>query len=221
MRNYFIQYASDFHYHWDIAETIFKIPYKFSDGKTTYLSGKIDSGYRTEDNGKLILMDHKCKGQWNIESLATVLPADLQINMYVYCIWKYNEIHDYKPYFPSKFYYNLIRNPSLRPGNLDIDGYIKKVEDDVEKRPSHYYQRLPQTGIPLSQKETEDWERKQLRPVLKDIRRWYDTNYRWPGYYKSSALETRYGLSPYAGAVVSHDYSNLYQRQKLFSELVE
>jgi hypothetical protein len=54
------------------------------------------------------------------------------------------------------------------------------------------------------------------------MRHWYDTGYKWPGYYNFEMLQTPYGtLTEYAPLVLENDETDFYRRKHVFPELVE
>lgn len=219
--SYFRFYYKDFEYNWLFTEETFKIKYHFGNGsfpseskKTTYLRGKIDGGLETGENGKnLWLIDHKCKGQINLDNLLTLLPTDLQINFYLVA---FNQTFHRTP---KGFIYNIIRNPQSKPlfsKNESLEDYIVRITNKIAENPEHYFQRIK---IPTTDAEIQNWSRNQLRPILQDMYKWVESNYTWPAYYDPTALENRYGLSSMAAAIVENDFTDLYQRKTVFQEL--
>ena len=216
MRAYFINYFDDFKNNWEFAEKIFKVPYTFSDGKRTYITGKIDGGFiRTvADTSNLIVMDHKCMGRINWGQIIKLQPVDIQLKTYLWAMFKMGNK-------PVKFIYNIIRNPSKKPlerKDESLDTFRERLFNEVLNTPDEYFFR---NEIPICYEEIEKWEREFLQYVLRDMRRWYETKYKWPEYYKPTALKNEYGsLSPMTDLILTGDMTGYYQRKNVFEELV-
>ena len=216
MLGYFSNYQKDFANNWEIAETIFKVPFEFQDGKKTYVTGKLDGGFTTEKESgeELYLMDHKCMGRINLQNLLILLPVDIQVNVY---LWAVTQLTGR---CPKGFKYNIIRNPSNKPlksKDETLKEYSDRIQEDVENRPTHYFSRI---NIPVHPKEIDKWERTWLTPIMRDMRLWFDSQYKWPEYYRPNNLKTEYGtLSPWASALAENDFSKYEKRTKVFEEL--
>ncbi|NIQ14092.1 MAG: hypothetical protein GTO02_06715, partial [Candidatus Dadabacteria bacterium] len=123
---------------------------------------------------------------------------------------------------PKGFKYNVIRNPQTKPSvrkEEDLKAYKDRIEDDIQKQPKHYFHRI---RIPISDEEIDRWESDWLQPIIRDMERWFLSDYTWPEYYRPNNLKTEYGtLSPWAPALAENDFSSYEKRKHLFEELVE
>jgi len=210
---YFMRYAKDFSDNWIAAEKSFSVPFAFPDGKEISLRGKLDGGFI--NNEKLVLMDHKCMSRIVLDDILFLLPVDLQVNFYLYCMSIYCELNNLP--FPKTFIYNIIRNPQSKPHvKENIDQYKSRLEDEIAKKMEHYFFRIKLT---TNEAEVHQWAKKWLTPLLIDIRRWFDSNFTWPAYFNVRALRTMYGIAPMARAIVESDFAGLYQREVPFMEL--
>lgn len=219
LRNYFIRYAKDFYNNWEIAEQVFKVPFKFEDGRTTYLNGKLDGGFIDSSTNKLRLMDHKCLSQINIDNLLILLPVDLQVNIYLWAVKEIRGLED----CPTGFDYNLIRNPASKPTKKDntLSDFADRLSEKIELDMGHYFKRIPLSTTP---DEITNWGIKTLTPILKSMREWADSGYKrfiWRNFYNPVALETKYGLAPTARIIAENDFTGFYQKTVPFEELVE
>lgn len=216
MVNYFRIYATDFINNWEIAETIYKVPFKFDDGKQTYINGKLDGGFQAKVSNDLWLMDHKTMSQIDLDTLMMTLPYDLQINTY---LWAVTQLPQYAN--PVGFIYNIIRNPNMKPWkrkNESVEAFESRLTEEIEKDSKRYFYRIK---IPMAEIEVINWEERQLKPILRDMRRWWDTGFKWPGYFKTSGLVTKYGKHPMARILCTGDLTGYHRRKHSFSELVD
>jgi hypothetical protein len=211
MSCYFVFYANDVQKEWIFAEENFKIPYVFPDGKTTWLRGRIDGAFKASKGNWL--MDHKTMGRIVIEDTITLLPVDLQVNFYLYA----GEILGL---VPRGFYYNIIRNPQKKPHkskNETLAQYVERLKKDIEKSWEDNFYRIQ---MPITSLEIIEWKQKTLDPIMRDIRKWYDSDYKWPGYFDPTALRTHYGgLAEMAELIINNDHTYYVKREHLFAEL--
>jgi len=212
LRYYFVHYQKDFDTTWVITEDTYRVDVGYKDGKVVPLRGKLDGGFKKNEDSALWLVDHKCMGQIVLDDILLLLPVDLQINFYLWCMVANGQD-------PKGFYYNIIRNPQLKPHRSkgeSLEGFTERIAEKVAEDPKHYFFRIK---IPFTREEILNWGKKQLMPILRDMRRWYDSGYKWPEYYNPIALRTRYGLSDMAQAIVEGDYSYYYKKSKPHEEL--
>ncbi len=229
LRAYFFYFAKDFEYKWWFIEEKFKV--NGPSGTGIKLNGMIDGIFsKTASIDNLYLMDHKFLSVINVDTLDLLLPSDFQINFYLYCARKI--LASWYPKSKIKgFYYNVVRRPGLKftkkDGNLKV--YEERVFQDILERPHHYFcsERHQENNerdpffIPVADEEIDQFEEKQLRPILNDITWWWENDLAYPKYYNPLALESKYGLASMAKAILYKDFSGLYQRNTPFAELEE
>ena len=97
-----------------------------------------------------------------------------------------------------------------------LEDYYKKIVNRYQDEHETYFHR---ETIPFSEKQIIDWEEEQLQPLLNDIRYWYDSDYKWPRYYNSQALQNKYGLARMARMIVDGDEKGYYRKERTHSEL--
>ena len=238
LKAYFFYFRDDFNYRWWSLEERFKV--NGPSGTGIELNGMIDGAFsKKEKDYNIYLIDHKILSVINVDNCELLLPADFQINFYLYGIRKLLASID--PKFKIKgFYYNIIRRPGLKFTKKDgnLRAYEERIFEDILNRPHHYFcsernksasegAKINESGsrdlfyIPVANEEIDQFEQKQLRPILRDIERWHESKFKWPGYYNPQALETKYGLAPMTRAILYKDFSGLYQRPVPFQELEE
>lgn len=219
LNTYFIQYSKDWENNWLFTERTFKIPYVYPDGKTTFLQGKIDGAFvekiKVTGKNELWVPDHKTSSRPDPESVSTLLPVDLQVWFYLYAT---TQLPEFKGKKISGFCYNMLRNPGLKMTQKDgtLQEYSNRLYTDIISRTDFYFHR---ENIRIKMSEIRAWKVKQLDPIMRAIRRWHESNYTWPAYFSPSALKTVYGLAPMTKAIVSNDFTGLYQRETPFQEL--
>lgn len=216
MLPYFQHYQADFKNNWLFTETVFKEPIALSSGRTTFISGKIDGGFHSsKDDSALWLIDHKTTSRPDIDTVIALLPVDLQVWTYLVAC---------KARFPDTilkgFIYNIIRRPGQKMTQKDLSYqmYIDRVSEKVLEDPKYFFDREP---LPIVPSEIDEYKEKQLIPILDAMERWFLSSYKWPAYFNPGALKTIYGLASMTKAIVSQDFTGLYQRDHLFSELID
>jgi hypothetical protein len=192
---YFLQYGIDFTKEIKSTEETFIVYYR-----DIPIRGKMDLIF--EDH---TIIDHKCKGKWSLFNLETLLPKNIQVNLYCWAYWK---LHGKVPTFKL----NLIRNPSLT--SKDRLELVKKLTKDIPERLTHYFHRISYTP---SENEIQNWELNVLDKIINQVI-----------FYLSSSdfdlcadfqLENNFNLSPYAEAIINNDYSGLRKRKYVHEEL--
>ena len=217
---YFIKYQNDWEANWLFTEKVFEVPYHFASGEHTFLRGKIDGALvlQGKDNKpKLWFMDHKTTSRPDIDNLLTLLPVDFQVWFYLFCI---SQSPDFAGKKITGFMYNMIRRPSLRrtPKDTTITDFVERCRMDIVNRMDHYFTRI---YLRITREEIIHWKETQLDPIMRDMRVWVKSKYKWPSYFSPSALKTVYGLAPMAKAIANNDYTGLYKRSTVFQELEE
>jgi len=229
LRAYFFYFAKDFEYHWWTVETKFKV--NGPSGTGIELNGMIDGIFsKTASIDNLYLIDHKFLSVINVDILDLLLPSDFQINFYLYCARKFlSETYGLSPKIKG-FYYNVVRRPGLKFTKKDgnLKNYEKRVFQAILEKPHYYFHSERHQDnkrdlffIPVTDEEIDQFEEKQLRPILRRITEWWDSGFKWPGYFNPLALESKYGLASMAKAILYKDFSGLYQRNTPFTELEE
>lgn len=101
-------------------------------------TAKIDKVLKHCETGKLALLDHKCKSKYDIDKLQKKLYIDMQLMLYdlVFVNVYKKPIHE--------IIHDIIRKPQLRITAKDenIFNFICRVDEDIQKRPEHYFQRI-------------------------------------------------------------------------------
>jgi len=199
---------------WLHLESRFRVPFEFEDGKIVWLNGRFDGGF--EDNRKIArkwLFETKTKAMIQEDIIVDLLPLDVQVMLYLWALWKTEGVR------PTGVLYNVIRRPGLRQGKAEqfVD-FIKRVREDVFKpaRQDHYFIRWE---LQITKKELEVWERTQLRPMLEEIRLWWEG--KSPHYLNESALVAKYGRCSLYEPIVNGNFNDCFQREHPFNELVD
>ncbi len=233
IKAYFFHFRKDFDYKWLFLEKRFSIHY--GHGICVNLCGMLDGAFLIDKNSKdVYLIDHKFLSMINIEHKETLLPADFQLNFYLYATREYLKKID--PELKIKgFYYNICRRPGLKylKSDTSLKMYEERIFEEILKKPSYYFysERHKENNqdsynkcrdplfIPVADIEIDRWEQYTLRPILREIEKWFESDFKWPGYYNPVALETKYGLATTTRAILYKDFSELYQRKVPFQEL--
>ena len=112
MKAYIFYFRKDFEYNWLLIEKRFSIHY--GHGICVNLNGMLDGAFILPENSKdVYLIDHKFLSMINIENKETLLPADFQLNFYLYATREY--LKKINPELKIKgFYYKICRRPGLK-----------------------------------------------------------------------------------------------------------
>lgn len=203
---YFDYWDSDFtDTKWVALEEVFDITI-IVDGRPIRIRGKIDGAPRIKD--ALWLFETKTKGRIVEEAIIDKLSIDLQVNLYLWALWKkYGE-------YPAGVIYNIIRRPQLKLGKTEThSAYIARVKADVYDRPEHYFMRNIGSVYPS---EIAKWEKTQLIPILREIIRWYDGE----GRFKNiSACTSGFYPCEFLSICGQGNKSGFTKRTALFEEL--
>lgn len=205
IQTYFFHYNKEFKNNWLHTEKVFKIPFE-----DTYLTGRFD-GIFEDESGELWLIDHKCLSIVDEDSLIASLPFDLQVNLYLYAAT------ESFGRFPSGLIYNIIRRPGDRmKDNESPTKFADRIMLKVLGKLDYYFIRIPLRRDPL---ELKDWIQNQLRPIISEIREWYN-NGCFPRYVTPQALVGKYGRCSTFGLITSGSTYGLRKREVTFPELV-
>jgi len=144
LRNYVEHFKNDFidNKYFDVEQvfdTLFNKQYR--------MKGKIDGKYRALDLTKW-LMEHKTKGQINVDNILNGLPLNFQ-NLY------YLEADELETGEPAEgVLYNIIRKSGMKPKKGEsIFNYKNRMIVDIESRPEYYFFRFPVSYTPRQRKD--------------------------------------------------------------------
>ena len=148
----------------------FKVPIKLSTGRSVPIVGRRDAIYRDLSNSSsapIYLMENKTKSQIDHVWLESALPHNLQTMMYCYSILK-----DFKEN-PAGVLYNVIRKPQLKQKVKETNSvFLKRVRDDIEKRPEHYFVRH---RVDFAPNDLNNFVQKVLQPLLENVAVWWES----------------------------------------------
>lgn len=203
---YFDHWKSDWQtVEWAGLEEVFDVPITV-DGKTIRIRGKFDGVQRIK--GKLWLFETKTKGRIDEDTIMEKLSIDLQVNLYMWAIWK-----KYKE-FPCGVVYNVIRRPMLRQGkNERLSEFVSKIKADIADRPDFYFIR---NHGAVDKSEILEWEKNEFIPILKELIRWNEGE----GHYKnSSACTSGFTACSFLKICGQNNTGTFMRRKALFEEL--
>lgn len=192
---------------WEKVEGAFKLPFQLSDGRKTFIRGKMDGVFKR--NG-LWLFETKFKSMINEGDIAEALPLDMQVLMYLQAL---KEIYDHNP---SGVLYNVVRRPGLQLKKSEsLSAFSKRVSKDVEKRPEWYFYRFE---VAITKSDLEKWAT-CFKGLMKDFMDWRDGKV--STYPRSGACHSKYGRCWGLTPCVTGSYDTLVKREKVFNELEE
>jgi hypothetical protein len=169
------------------------------------LRGKIDGKYLIGGQKKW-LMEHKTKGQINIEYLMQHLTFDIQNLFYITA----DEIQSGVPV--HGVLYNIIRNPKKTwRKDQTLSEFVDELRADVQGNPTHYFTRFEIAYTARDKKEF----RKELFYKLYDIEQMMKGNR--PVLKNETNCYTRFPCE-FLGACASRDMSG-FDKKELFTEL--
>lgn len=194
------RYETDFDkYYVTHAESKLKQTLTLPSGRKVVLNGYLDG------EGKDLIFEHKCRGNWNPERVANEIDMDLQFNYYLLLYYLKNGK------LPSRVWYQHSRRPSgfgyrgpkqkttetKATYSQRLIKYMQENEDD------HFYQFMSITNMERFQRFLHI----SLYPKLEQFLDWYDYltgkpyfdyNDNWKGRINSLHVMTPYGLyNPY------------------------
>lgn len=206
---YFMKYPTDFMRNWWGLEYKFKETYTFDDGVSIPLRGMIDMVENIE-NGDVQFYDTKNLSMWKKEDAIILLPADLQLNFYGYVLSECKGLN------VTKAIYNVIKKPMHRKGGKSDEAFYKYIKGKYLEDLDNYFHR---EAVNYTRETARNWKETQLDPILKQMRIWADSNYKWPGYYNPKALENKYGLAGHTRMILDDDMIGYVRKKKVFEEL--
>ena len=196
------------------VEDCFSVPFTFADGRQTCIRGKRDGIVRpTKDPDTEALLENKFYVKPDYDYLYETLDRNQQVLTY---LWARNKASA-TPCL--RVLYDVSRRPGQRWGAKDtMKSFLERVEKDVgdKKRADHYFTRF---AVQFKREELERWEVEFLRPVMEEIRAWWEG--RSAHFANSEALKSGYGKSEFYDLIVLKDESPYYRRKKAHDELYE
>jgi len=210
MQAYAKNWKTDFtSFEWVGLEEKFDIPYeiRLPDGRSVVLRcrGKRDGRFRQKK--KTYLFETKTKAQIEDSSIADKMAWDLQPMLYSLMMWKeFKEV-------PAGILYNLVRRPLLRQGQKETyEKFLQRIEEDLAKRPEHYFYRL---NVALTKQDILDWE-PTFRDMVTQLWRWHQGEFH---YRNSAQCKGQYGACEFLPVCHNGDRGRFVQRLSVFPEL--
>lgn len=180
-----------------------------SENSCIRLRGKIDLGW-IEPEDDFWLLDTKCLSVIQPETIAGIMPFDIQCMFYLLAAYQLG--HN-----PKGIKYNIIRRPQHRKRKDEsISSFTDRIMEDVVDNPAHFFLRL---SMSISKEEVEKWKNEPLNEIIDEIVVWQTNNFK--SYVNPNSLQTKYGKSQYFNAITQNDFSSFYKSDKVFSELGE
>jgi hypothetical protein len=205
---------------WHSLEEIFCYPYVFPDGRKTFIRGRRD-GVFVDAKNRFWVMDTKCRSYIDHEEILDTMPLDFQQMLYLWITHEEMVQKKLKPYWPQGTVMNVIRRPQQR-----------QKKDETERQ---LYDRIAQEyaanintqnpddmkyiryQMEVKPQEIENWKKKQLDPIMTDIREWWEGTRQH--YARTKHLVSKYGRAGMYAPIVHGDFSNCYKRKSVFPEL--
>lgn len=210
-------YGDDFRrIRWEALETEFKVPFvvRSRKGETfaTFLRGKMDATFTDPGDstpGSLRLFETKTKARIEEQNIADILPFERQVNLYMVAI-------RHKKRVPSGTLYNIIRRPALRQKKAEtLEQFSARIIEDVRANLDWYFIRMQMDVDPQDLNRAEE----ELNDLVSDFVLWWAGE---TGHYKNTNhCENKYGRCQFLPVCAGRDYSQLFKREKPFSELEE
>lgn len=175
-------------------------------GTTFRIRAKIDG--LSERKERLTLKETKTKGRVDEVSIAKRLTLDFQTLLYLWLVRrKYGR-------FAGNVLYDIVRRTQLRQGKAEpLKKFLDRVKKDIAERPEWYFIRFKTL---VTEAELDEWERKQLWPILGQIVRWHRKEFHYQNPY--SCTNGNY-VCPYLSLCSSGDGSGLVKTTKAHAEL--
>ena len=186
------RYASDLtKFNVTKAETKYKNVITLPSGRFITLSGYLDG------EGTDIIFEHKCRGNWNTEKVASEIDMDLQYNFYLLLYYtKIGKLPKYVWYQhsrrPSGFGY---RGPKKGKNETKQSYLVRLIKYMTENEDDHFYQFM---GIPNIER-FQRFLNISLYPKLEQFLDWYDYMIGQPHYQrmKTERINTLHVMTPY------------------------
>lgn len=171
----------------------------------TWLNGLVDTKFTYLQ--ETWLSDTKCSGQFKLPEFLALGEHNLQPNVYMFATGVNN------------FEYNHIKIPTTRRDTRKKETpqeYYLRLVTKMLKDPKEYFLRLT---FRKSKEDINYWVERQLDPILKTMRIWFDTRGQFPNYINVTALGGSWGLSPYSRLLLEGDITDFTVKQRPFMEL--
>jgi hypothetical protein len=174
MANIVFEVFSMYTDYWDDSDKLFfeqenkfRIHVPVLTGQSVPINGRRDAAYRDASTKTVYLMENKTKAQIDHVWLESALPFNLQTMIYCYSLMK-----DYKEK-PAGVLYNVIRRPGLRQKVKETDrDFLKRVRDDIEGRPEHYFVRH---RVDFAPNDLDNFVVRVLQPLLDQVALWWES----------------------------------------------
>ena len=191
---------------WLQVEKEFCVPYVDYRGRKVLLRGKRDGAFKREN--ELWLLETKTKSHIAEGDLATVLPLDIQINLYMLTLGLELDKRI------NGALYNIIRRLCLKQNKKETtSAFVKRCAKDIESRPDFYFIRLE---VAIDQSDLMEWE-KNFLPLLTGFIDWVTcSGYH---YYNSGHCINKYGKCKFVNICSFKDYTNYIKRTSMYNEL--
>lgn len=191
---------------WEKVEGDFKLPITLKDKRKTFIRGKMDGVFK---NPNRWLFETKTKMRVEEGTLVDYLPFELQVNTYL------RALRLLGGKVPKGVLYNIVRRTAMRQGKKEsMSQFAKRISEDIESRPDHYFIRLE---VAIDKADMDNFEIEFIS-LIEDFYNWFDGKI---GHYKNTnQCEGKYGACEYlraeSGIMVPYE-----KRKMVFKELEE
>lgn len=210
-------------------EEAFDVVHLLPSGRKVRLRGRWDAVLTHPITKRLMLQENKTKERIDEYAITHGLKKDLQTQFY---LWS---LHLTEGVYPRHVLYNVIRRPGLRPGVKEtVVEFVKRVSDDIDARPDHYFMRWV---VDVDIEDIVNFRDRTLNPLLATIVEWWDSIKHDPfspwtladgkpnmlhferpfGIYDSAAFGN--GMGDFHQIRYADNYEPFYQREMPFPEL--
>jgi len=205
---YFQRWKDDFKkYQWLKVESAFKLPFTTSDGRKTFIRGKMDGAFKSNGNW---LFESKFKSIINDNDLVDTLGFDTQCMVYLWALMTGYKLN------PQGVLYNVVRRPGLKikKGEALVQ-FSKRVQEDIEARPEWYFYRYE---IFIDKDDIKKWTT-TLDAMVMEFMDWCDGTA--ATYRNTGACVTKYGRCWGLTTCADGNFHTMEKRPTVFRELAE
>lgn len=206
----------DAEFKWDELEHVFKVPLEITlrngDVVEVPITGMVD-GLITRDSKNRRVFETKTKGRVNMGGITNTVLHDFQVNMY---LWASNKMRKKKQRY-NGFIYNLVHTSNLRQTKSGPAGLRERIQDDLDKNPHKYFNRIEDT---ISVKQEKEFE-KHLRAIVTEIANFILLDGGKCDNRFSPQCLTPYGQCEFLGVCYHGNASGLKRRKNPHPELVD
>jgi hypothetical protein len=171
--------------------------------------GKLDGLF--EAGKDLSIFETKFKSRIDEGTMSDLLAFDFQTDVYALGVeHKYGRL-------PCGVRYNILRRPGnklSKTGKETLSDFTKRVSEDVEANPAHYFMRY---RIDKPRKDIETF-RKELTLIVTEFADWQDG--KLPTFRNTRSCVDKFGTCQYLQVCAYNNRKGFYQRKQLFQELV-